>query len=164
VSDAEAGLKRKSGAEWSGFSKGTAPAAGRATHVSSGTPFKSAGQAPPEGGFVPGTEGFFDFGVVLLSVMAKAWENEQFAKLLVEDPTAGLNTVRGYKPPWHLGIEFRFDEGAHWIEGAETPWHLPTPHVLRLQMPAAPPAEHDWAVALAAYNSTGAEYPFTCCD
>jgi hypothetical protein len=37
------------------------------------------------------------------------------------------------------------------------------PHTLKLYLPSKPRSLESEPVALAAYNASGAEYPFTCC-
>jgi ribosomally synthesized peptide (two-chain TOMM family) len=124
---------------------------------------QTAGSGPPQGGFIGSAETFLDFNVAVLSVMVKAWESPTFARVLTQDAVASLTTVRGYQAPWKLDIHVEFDHDARWTEGGEKPWHPLKPHMLKLHMPARPERPEDWPVALAAYNATGAEYPFTCC-
>ena len=99
-----------------------------------------------------------------MSAMAKAWDNEAFGKLLLgDDPTAALASIRGYSAPWALRLLVKNDETARWDESSKEGWSALSKHELRLNLPAAPAPVADQSVALAAYNSTGAEFPFTCC-
>jgi ribosomally synthesized peptide (two-chain TOMM family) len=128
------------------------------------TPLESDAAGGVVGGFIPSSGSFLDFNVALLSVIAKAWENENFAKVLVVDPIASLQTVHQYSPPWKLDIHIQYDEHAYWDEADEqTPWHHLPQHVITLHLPEPPRDSKDHPIALAAYNATGAEYPFTCC-
>lgn len=126
-----------------------------------------ASREPPHGGFVPNQVSFLDFGVALLSIMAKAWENENFAALIVQDENVveALSTVRGYRPPWKLNLAIRDDEQARWHEKAVLAhrWEPLRPHELVLHLPEPPQEPREQSIALAAYNATGAEFPFTCC-
>jgi ribosomally synthesized peptide (two-chain TOMM family) len=130
-------------------------------------PLAFGGQEAPPGGYIPG--GFLDFEVVLISALAKAWENANFADLLLapadEFPEA-LATIKGYQVPWRLHIKVENDRKARWTDriGKEpSEWSFLSPHKLTLNLPAAPAPVTEQSIALAAYNATGAEFPFSCC-
>jgi ribosomally synthesized peptide (two-chain TOMM family) len=131
---------------------------------------------PSDGHLISSGITFYEFGVALLSIIAKAWENEAFVTL-IQNPDnfqETLQYVHGYKPPWQLSIQIKDDENAQWCDRtpADTSsskevqpsrWiNLRCPE-LRLALPHKPQRLEDWPAALAAYNATGAQYPFTCC-
>lgn len=130
----------------------------------SGAPVRFGGNNPPPDGFTPSSGSFADFEVVLLSALAKAWNNQAFAELIQSDKNllVALHTIRGYASPWRLILKLKDDGKAVWDANAHIWTHL-TPHTLTLNLPDRPVAVNEQSVALAAYNSTGAMYPFTCC-
>lgn len=136
--------------------------------------FKFPGHGHPSGGFVPSRDSFLNLGVALLSLMAKSWVNAAFRKLVDDNTESTMGTIRGYKPPWQLTIDIEDDREARWSAGHEQQedgvatwipgsWSNLKQNVLTLHLPKAPEAGRDQVIALAAYNTTGAEYPFTCC-
>lgn len=124
-----------------------------------------AGHQPPRNGFVPNASSFMDFQVVLLWAIGKAWENEGFAKLLLtnESLASALGSIRGYALPWRLHIVVKDDETASFDASGSGGWKGLSRHELSLNLPAPPKEVRDQSIALAAYNGTGAEFPFTCC-
>jgi hypothetical protein len=148
-----------------------APALSISDYLLSSSPVRFGGHAPPPGGFIASAGGFLNLEVVLVSALAKAWGNLNFADLLdstkkqvtLTTPAsaltgAALSTIRGYTSPWRLVED---DPTIQWDETSG--WHDPTPHLLGLNFPEKPQSFSDLSVALASYNSTGAEFPFTCC-
>ena len=132
------------------------------------------GHGHPSGGFVPNRDSFLNLGVALLSLMAKSWVNAAFRALVDNNTDSMLETIRGYKPPWQLTIKIDDDREARWRAGHEQQkdgvatwipgsWSRLKKNELTLHLPKAPEAGRDQVIALAAYNTTGAEYPFTCC-
>ncbi|XXT20372.1 BMA_0021/BMA_0022 family TOMM bacteriocin [Sorangium sp. So ce429] len=135
----------------------------------------------PAGGLMSGEQEFTAFKVALLGAMAKAWSNPPFRGLLLENPAEALHTIRDYKMPWKMKIRIKEDHAGSWglqnpssspLAGGESivlppdtwPWSW-TPsrrHVLTLCLPKKPTHFSDEPIALAAYNATGAAYPFTC--
>jgi ribosomally synthesized peptide (two-chain TOMM family) len=142
-----------------------------AQFVMANDPLSVGPQQAPPGGYLPG--GFLDFEVVLISAIAEAWENPNFAKVITTPKKAGddatraaLSTIQNYQVPWKLCINVMDDTHAKWIPRAGmTPsyWSALSPHALTLNLPAAPPPPEQQSIALAAYNASGSEYPFTCC-
>lgn len=132
---------------------------------SSGGSIRFAGTKPPVDGFTPSSGGFSDFSVVLVSALAKAWNNETFADLIRSDSKklmAALQSIRGYVSPWQLILKVEDDREASW-DAKAMKWTNLAPHVIALNLPDRPKAVGEQGVALATYNGTGAEYPFTCC-
>lgn len=161
--------------------------AGRASIFSKGTPEPSHGRVPrtagtttlstehpigavfypPPGpnpnGLFPSPTSFSDFSVALISALAQAWADENFAKRLVQDPKSTL--ARNFKMPWAMNIAIQDDPGPQW-NSVEGNWDFTSEknNELTLCLPAKPKGGgNKQTVALAAYNATGAEYPFTCC-
>jgi ribosomally synthesized peptide (two-chain TOMM family) len=124
-----------------------------------------AGHAPLPNGFMPDQNGFLNLGVALLSVISRAWEYPRLIEVLLDEPAVTLQSVRGYKTPWDLEIKVENDRYARWSESAgdDKPWKPLKPHRLTLTLPTRPETQTHHPLALAAYNATGAEYPFTCC-
>ncbi len=134
------------------------------------SPVRFGGHNPPAGGFVPSGASFMEFEVVLIAALAKAWDNPSFANLLEMHDATVLPAIRGYTTPWRLVIEVENDSEARWrppqYSGKElipSGWENLKAAELTLNLPSRPREVRDHPVALAAYNSTGAEYPFTCC-
>jgi len=142
-----------------------------------------SGQPPRPGDpstFIPDQTSFLNFEVAMISLIAKAWESADFRELIKrpQNVPSALQTVRGYDPKWTMRISIVDDASAKWESGAQpatngsrrakpakqtSRWTNLTPHMLRLNFPNAPREARDHSIALASYNSTGAQYPFTCC-
>jgi ribosomally synthesized peptide (two-chain TOMM family) len=121
---------------------------------------------PPKYGFVPPESEFTAFKVVLVSVMAKAWRDDRFKALLEIDTKLAMSTIRGYRVPWALQFPVRPDPQARWqqpVGDRPSFWYNEMPHTLKLYLPSKPKSLESEPVALATYNASGAEYPFTCC-
>lgn len=127
---------------------------------------------PPDGGYIPSSQDFAAFKVVLITAIAKAWQHERFRETLELDAKTALREIRGYELPWKLGIHIHDDPDARWHapdEHAAHPnhhqsyWDNERPHTLKLFLPARPRDLTSEPIALASYNAAGAEYPFTCC-
>ncbi|WP_438025729.1 BMA_0021/BMA_0022 family TOMM bacteriocin [Sorangium sp. So ce233] len=133
----------------------------------------------PAGGLMSGEQEFTAFKVALLGTMAKAWSNPPFRRFLLESPAEALHTIRDYKMPWKMKIKIKEDQAGSWsparisshphvggesivIPSGAWYWTASRRHVLTLCMPKRPTHFSDEPIALAAYNATGAAYPFTC--
>lgn len=145
----------------------------------------------PFGGFIPSDEEFAAFKVALLGAMAKAWQEAgakataqaagqaratPFTSMLTIDGAAALNTIRGYKLPWNMRIRLADNTDTYWtptttkdngdgtVTTTPSQWSRGTPSVLQLYLPDTPNDVNvtSWPLALATYNATGAEFPFTC--
>lgn len=117
---------------------------------------------PLDGHLMYGADTFREFAIALTVVMGKAWKNDEF-RALVQIPgvlTEALRYARGYAPPWQLRTDVQHDDKAKWSPRSR--WTNLMRHELTLSLPS-PPKRDDWSVALAAYNATGAQYPFSCC-
>ncbi|MDI1443051.1 BMA_0021/BMA_0022 family TOMM bacteriocin [Polyangium sp. 6x1] len=138
----------------------------------SNAPVISNNSGAPVGGYIPSDDEFSAFNVVLLSALAKAWKNPGFKQTLQIDCAAALHTIRDYKMPWNLTIGILDDAAAQWTPpnaSASPPsqgqsyWTFSKLNKLTLYLPTKPSNADAEPVALATYNATGAEYPFTCC-
>ena len=138
----------------------------------SGIQFGSHGPLP--NGFTPTQSSFLDLGVALTYVMAKAWENDAFRRLVKDSHTVtgAISRARGFVPPWAIKVAIAHDRTSQWHD--EDPHekdgksgrdlsHDSRKSKLTLNLPVEPQEPGDYSVALAAYNSTGAQFPFTCC-
>lgn len=127
--------------------------------------------AAPAGGFIPNDTDFASFEVALLAAIAKAWNDPTFRKLFTLDAAAALHTIRDYTVPWDLWIQVKDNPEAVWRTPADdrhpgkgrSYWQLNKRNLLKLYLPTKPADVISEPVALAAYNATGAEYPFSCC-
>jgi ribosomally synthesized peptide (two-chain TOMM family) len=131
------------------------------------SPIRFGKQNNPTQGEIAGAGTFLDFEVILISAMAKAWREPAFADLLLDPQnlTDSLTTLGGSPPAWKLHLEVQDDPTIRWIpasKGKPSGWDKPAAHQLMLNLPARPLLS-DQPLALAAYNSTGAMYPFSCC-
>ncbi|WP_437327089.1 BMA_0021/BMA_0022 family TOMM bacteriocin [Sorangium sp. So ce381] len=125
---------------------------------------------PPAGGFVPDDSSFAELNVVLLAAVAKAWSDEEYRRALKNDLASALRTIRGYRLPWTMSLRVEEDGAALWHppgspldKDHQSYWDSLQPHTLKLYLPTKPSNVDSEPIALAAYNATGAAYPFTCC-
>lgn len=111
---------------------------------------------------------FAEFGVITGRVLALAWTDEAFAERLFDasDARVLIQDVLDYMVPWNFQLRFRLveeparDDDAYWKNFPRNRIlvHLP-------KLPHTPCDVDDVAlqpIALAAYNDTGDQYPFTC--
>jgi len=121
----------------------------------------------PAGGFMPSDNEFSAFKVALLAAIAKAWREPAFKRMLIIDAATALHAVREYKLPWKFTLVVVEDRTSVWHPqerpGSQSQWSFETRNTLKLKFPTRPADVKCWPVALAAYNATGSEYPFSCC-
>lgn len=115
-------------------------------------------QAPPS---------FAEFGVILSNVLALVWDNEPAAKALVSGSNAkdALTTWLEVEYLWkHFELILKWHDPEESIDSAAPQYWKEFPAtVITLGFPAFPAGEDAKpSVALAAYNATGGEYPFSC--
>lgn len=120
------------------------------------------GKGPPKDGLFPNYTNFSALNVALLSAMAKAWVDKNYALRLGQDPESAMRHTRDYTSPWKMAIKVFDDPNVKW---ANNKWTFTNekPNVLKLCLPMKPETARDQVLALADYNSAGAEYAFTCC-
>lgn len=118
----------------------------------------------PKDGLFPNYTNFSALNVALLSAMAKAWVDKNFALRLRQDPESAMRSTRDYTSPWKMAIKVLDDTNVKWDSAAKK-WKFDGehPNVLKLCLPVKPDTARDQVLALADYNASGAEYPFTCC-
>ncbi|RYE56943.1 MAG: hypothetical protein EOP48_06895 [Sphingobacteriales bacterium] len=141
---------------------------------------------------------FFSFGALLIKLIARAWEDDDFKKYITWDEvydrtknqTYSLKIYRAllkefnYKIPWALRLRFVFSD-APIAAGADLPdprasypskvpyWdkdknllydgiNKPVRTLVEIELPKKPDNSKNIAFALAAYNTVGPIYPFTC--
>jgi ribosomally synthesized peptide (two-chain TOMM family) len=125
-------------------------------------------------------EQFAAFGLTTGRVIALAWSDPTFHDALyrADDARQLVQDAMDIVVPWNFRLKFREYEVKHTkphpglaeLDGLELDRFLSSVHfdvdklpftVIRLNMPEKPEGAQR-AIALAAYNDTGAQYPFTC--
>lgn len=104
---------------------------------------------------------FAEFGVVTARIIALAWSDSDFADRLFATPDARqiVQNSMDYMVPWNFQLKFHRVEGPsndgddYWLE-------FPC-SAITVFLPETPEVDVE-AIALAAYNDTGSQYPFTC--
>lgn len=108
---------------------------------------------------------FLEFGGVTLRALALAWENKEFLKELsdetLEDATPVLSRWLGYNNPWNFKLKFQFGTGFKW-DAKNKMWTNPPKNVVKLHYPRKPKDSGSQPIALATYNESGPQYPFSC--
>jgi ribosomally synthesized peptide (two-chain TOMM family) len=105
-------------------------------------------------------EDFANFGVMTSRLLAMTWYDQEFANDLFQDDDArdrvqkSLNIVI----PWNFRLKFLPRPWPQFMSKA-SPYNK-----IAVYIPQRPDddEENDWAIALARYNDTGPQYPFTC--
>jgi len=116
---------------------------------------------------------FGEFGGITLRALALAWNDEKFAQLLyrAEDARALIQDYFDYIVPWNFKLRFQEHAGSdeHWLneERSDEYWAKFPISEITVHLPSKPdsPGPEDVRmepIALAAYNDTGPQYPFTC--
>ncbi|XXY45219.1 BMA_0021/BMA_0022 family TOMM bacteriocin [Sorangium sp. So ce269] len=107
------------------------------------------GQAPDD---------FANFGVTTSRILAMTWANQEFAKELFASKDARDLVQKSLSIiiPWNFRLRF---SPKTWNDFES---RLPPYNEITVYIPAPPREESDWPIALAAYNDTGPQYPFTC--
>lgn len=111
---------------------------------------------------------FAEFGAMTLRALALTWENKEFrARLFARDEAGNAADVKqvfqdylDYQVPWNFSLHFQRCE----YPQNDAAWAAFPLNEITLVLPQKP-ASNDCvveAVALAAYNGTGPQYPFTC--
>jgi ribosomally synthesized peptide (two-chain TOMM family) len=109
---------------------------------------------------------FAEFGAVTIRALALAWNDATFKELLLSangKPRAANKTFQDYLDyhiPWNFSVYFK----AHAYPKTDEDWEAFPPNEIKLVLPQRPGGRDPMveAVALAAYNGTGPQYPFTC--
>lgn len=131
----------------------------------------------PRDGVSEPPDDFAEFGVVTARLLAMAWNDGAFKSKLVnaQDARGLVQASIGILVHWNFKITFKFYpwedfwEGIldNTTEGLKQPQFLPPgmrpPRVkITVHLPLQPTDAAIWPVALAMYNDTGPQYPFTC--
>lgn len=111
---------------------------------------------------------FAEFGAMTMRAVALAWEDAEFRERLLERTASGkpravnqtFQDYLDYQIPWNFSIHFT----AQTYPKNDDEWHAFPPNEIKLILPQRPQSDSAVieAVALAAYNGTGPQYPFTC--
>ena len=120
------------------------------------------GPSAGKGSLIPNITDFANFEVALLHAVAKAWHSKSFRDQLQEKPAQALATCEHFHPAWKMTLRIADDDKARW-DPSQQMWRDLSPNALVLSLPQTPPQVEKRPVALAQYNATGAEYPFSCC-
>jgi ribosomally synthesized peptide (two-chain TOMM family) len=116
----------------------------------------------PKGGFVPQGTDFANFEVALVYAMSRAWESVEFREYLQTNEKLAIASCHGYRAPWMLPIKIADAAELEWKQKERT-WTGFRANELTVGLPQAPVELNERGVAIAAYNATGAQFPFTCC-
>ncbi len=135
-------------------------AAGAATDVEAATGLLGADAEVPSS--------FAEFGVITGRLLALAWTDPAFAERLFDgsDARGLIQDVMDYMVPWNFQLRFRLVNEP--VSGDEDYWKRFPRNRIRVHLPKPPQAHGELAdvelqpIALAAYNDTGDQYPFTC--
>ncbi len=107
---------------------------------------------------------FAGFGVITSRIIALAWHNELFRTALytLPDTRQLVQDAMDYMVPWNFTLTFQEAVMDKRPVVADAFWELfPFSQVI-VNLPLQPDDVGVEAIALAAYNDTGAQYPFTC--
>ncbi|WP_437906588.1 BMA_0021/BMA_0022 family TOMM bacteriocin [Sorangium sp. So ce327] len=127
---------------------------------------------PPTDGTSQPPDDFGEFGVITSRLLAMTWYDEKFKEQLFasKDARRLVQASMGMIIHWNFKLKF---SSLHW----EKFWHnipyqgqgdgqsasrIPARVTITVNIPQAPPDDAIWPIALAAYNDTGPQYPFTC--
>ncbi len=125
-----------------------------------GQPTNEYSEAPPD---------FAAFGVVTSRILALAWLKDDYRAMLyaAEDARQLVQDSMDCIIPWNFTLKFKEFPlpdagfgGLHWLN--DVYWGMFPYTEILVNLPVAPRTPELNAVALAAYNDTGAQYPFTC--
>jgi ribosomally synthesized peptide (two-chain TOMM family) len=111
---------------------------------------------------------FAQFGGMTMRAVALTWEDAEFRRKLIDHGAPGKRRTANevfedyldYQIPWNFGMCFK----AQPYPQSDKDWEDFPINEIELILPQRP-KQHDGvveAVALAAYNGTGPQYPFTC--
>ncbi len=105
---------------------------------------------------------FVWFGTVIGRLIALTWKREDVEQALTtqyqDDARGYVQNILGIMIPWNFKVQFKVEKD--WHPGSHTPYMTE----IRLNFPQKPPADEcgEEAFALATYNGSGGQYPFTC--
>lgn len=114
-------------------------------------------EAPPD---------FAEFGVITARLLALAWKDEAFKRRLfaAEDARDLVQGAMNYIVQWNFRLKF-YETGIRarpMPEGRKEAFEKLPYSTIVVYLPRRPEQSDIEAVALAAYNDTGSQYPFTC--
>jgi len=112
---------------------------------------------------LPLPDSFGAFGLVIGNLIALTWRDRAFAKRLfdpeLEDARPLVEDATDSLVPWNFNLRFELAEGKS--SEKDEYWYSFPDTTITLHLPEKPDLDVE-AVALAAYNATGGQYPFSC--
>lgn len=116
-----------------------------------------------------GVKAFDTFGIVMMDIVAKCWENNAFLQALTDNPIKPIgqkgseikDVFRNFANEWAFSIVFEEDDNATWNEATQD-WDNLSNNQIYLQYPAKPDADFSETRALSRYNATGPVFPLSC--
>lgn len=112
---------------------------------------------------IPVPDSFSTFGLVMGQLIALTWRDRKFQKQLldpaIEDARTLVEDATDCIVPWNFNLRFELAPGKS--SDSDEYWETFPRTTITLNLPQEPDPDVQ-AVALAAYNSTGGQYPFTC--
>jgi ribosomally synthesized peptide (two-chain TOMM family) len=110
---------------------------------------------------------FANFGVTTMRLVALTWANDSFSKELyaAKDARGLIQDALDVLVPWNFQLQlgkFNHPELGEKSDLSSTYWAEFPRSEITVNFPEAPDHKDTKAVALAAYNATGAQYPFSC--
>ncbi|AUX45215.1 uncharacterized protein SOCE26_066960 [Sorangium cellulosum] len=123
---------------------------------------------PPRDGVSQPPDDFAEFGVLTARLLAMMWGDEKFKEQLLGERDARrlVQAAMGVIVHWNFNLKFSYldwDEFWNDIDYQGQPeGTIPARVKITVNIPQNPPDDAVWPVALAAYNDTGPQYPFTC--
>jgi len=118
---------------------------------------------------VGGADQFLSFGAIVMSIIARCWEDEDYLKHITNTLISPLGTQKSlykdefvtFQNPWIFNIKFELAEEGNSTWNGEK-WEAIENNEIYLLFPQKPSNRASHAMALSRYNNTGPAYPFTC--
>lgn len=112
--------------------------------------------------FTVAPDDFGAFGSITVRILALTWESELFRTALYtsNDSRVQIQDAMDYMVPWNFSLVIREAPGASSTSPAY--WRDFPRSEITLHIPMRPETLAVEAAALAAYNDTGSQYPFSC--
>ncbi|MGK3989563.1 BMA_0021/BMA_0022 family TOMM bacteriocin [Sorangium sp. So ce136] len=127
---------------------------------------------PPRDGTSQPPDDFAEFGVITARLLAMTWYDENFKEQLFgsEDARRLVQAAMGIIVQWNFKLKFSYlDWEEFWKDipyqgqlDGQAAKSIPARVKITVNIPQNPPDDAIWPIALAAYNDTGPQYPFTC--
>ncbi|HEU4539172.1 MAG TPA: BMA_0021/BMA_0022 family TOMM bacteriocin [Polyangiaceae bacterium] len=120
------------------------------------------GKATDVGPYAEAPRDFAEFGVITSRLIALTWLEPSFAQQLfaADDGRALVQDALDFVVTWNFTIKFTEAPGDSSDDDAY--WRAFPRSAITVHLPGTPPRVEVEPVALAEYNDTGGQYPFTC--